>query len=43
VWLVLTRHALVAAAVEYKAEAVILKRSEGEKYQLQIRVCEEDR
>jgi hypothetical protein len=43
VWFVLTRRALVAAAVEYKAEAVIRKRSEGEKYQLKIRDNEADR
>jgi hypothetical protein len=42
-WFVLTRRALVAAAVEYKAEAVIRKRGEGEKYQMQIRECEGDR
>jgi hypothetical protein len=42
-WFVLTRRALVAAAVEYKAVAVILKRREGEQYQLKIREGEEDR
>jgi hypothetical protein len=42
-WFVLTRRALVAAAVEYKAVAVILKRGEGEKYQLKLREGEDDR
>jgi hypothetical protein len=42
-WFVLTRRALVAAVVEYKAEAVIRKRSEGEKYQLKMEEAEETR
>jgi hypothetical protein len=43
VWFVLTRRALVAAAVEYKAEAVIRKRGKGEHYQLEMSGGEEDR
>jgi hypothetical protein len=42
-WFVLTRRALVAAAVEYNAGVVILKGGEDEQYQLKIREDEEDR
>jgi hypothetical protein len=31
-WFVLTRHALVVVAIEYKVVVVILKHREGEKY-----------
>jgi hypothetical protein len=43
VWFGLTRRALAAAAVEYNAEAVILKRGEGEGNQLKMRDNEADR
>jgi hypothetical protein len=42
-WFVLTRRVLVAAAVEYKAEAVIRKSGEGEKYRLKVKEDEETR
>jgi hypothetical protein len=42
-WFALTRRALVAAAVEYKAGAVIPKRGEGEQYQLETSGGEDDR
>jgi hypothetical protein len=35
VWFVLTRRALVAAAVEYNAGAAILTHGKGEEYQLE--------
>jgi hypothetical protein len=36
-WFVQTRHALVVAAIKYKAVVVILKCGKGEKYQLKMR------
>jgi hypothetical protein len=43
VWFALTRRALVAAAVEYNAEAVIRRCGEGEKYRLKMKEGEDDR
>jgi hypothetical protein len=36
-WFVLTRCVLVVAAIEYKAEVVIQKSREGEKYRLKVK------